>query len=525
MTSGALPGNESVAQSRPDYLLIGVLALFAACVGISLTWPMAADTSIFAWMADTVLRGGRPYADALDMKGPGAWLPSLAVQAVFGRTSWGIRVLDALIVLSAFAAIRSIARAAGWHRSGRVGVVLLALWAAGFDYDVNAQPDGFVGCWLLMGCALAVRGGWWRLCVAGTLVGLAAMSKPFFIGFMVVLLVPVVLRPTATHKQRGIEVASALVGAGVAIMACLAMMQATGGLDAFFDVQRWNREVYAGLSDPWTTRFPGLVRGMMQLPWGPVVLIALFGGSQIKGEDRHIVLALMIGLLGAYAALVLQNKMEYFYQWLPTIPFLAILADRGFMSLRSETAGAIAGRIRRSALAIAVVVGALAPIEKLTGWVASRGDQAAQDAYEREQFPFWGRYAGSLYTVVDSLQGHGLRDSSLLVWAPIIGPQFLAGVAPPNRLAVTRVFYDGPGTPQQAQFRNEVLTSLRQHPPRWWVTPRPQKLRRFRMLDTWGMERFPSLLALRNRCGYTLRGHTSDWDIFERGPDAPAQCE
>lgn len=509
--------------ARPDLLLWGALAVFAAWTLMSLTWPLHADSSIFAWIGDTVLRGGRPYADALDMKGPAAWLPSLLVQALVGRTSWGIRVFDALLVGATLWSMRTMGRALHWEGVGRVGIVLFALWVSGFDYELSAQPEGFVACWLFLACALAVHGAWWRLLLAGGLVGLATMSKPFFVGFLVPLWIIVIWQPAVPRVTRATAAGWVLLGAALAIAGCVALLVTTGGLDAYIEVQRWNREVYAGLNEAWTTRFPALFRGTLELPWGPVLLIALFGATRLKGADRRVVLALAVALAGAYAGLVLQNKMQYRYQWLPTLPFLAILADRGFAALRAETAGGIAGRIRRSVLAVAVLVAVWPPVERLTTWGVSRWSAESRERYEREHFPFWGRYSGSLYTVVDSLKGHGLRDSSLLVWAPIFGPQFLAGVALPNRLAVTRVFYDGPGTPQQLQFRNEVLQAMRTAPPRWWLIPRRQPLRAFRFLEAWGLGPFPALRALRD-CAYRPAGMSRDWEIFERRASDMTAC-
>ena len=48
-------------------LALGLVAVWAVA---SLGWPFGLDQGIFAWVGDTVLRGGWPYRDAWEIKGP-----------------------------------------------------------------------------------------------------------------------------------------------------------------------------------------------------------------------------------------------------------------------------------------------------------------------------------------------------------------------------------------------------------------------------------------------------------------------
>ena len=45
-------------------------------------------------VGDVIVRGGMPYRDAFDVKGPLSFYPSAFVQLVTGRTWWGIRAFD-----------------------------------------------------------------------------------------------------------------------------------------------------------------------------------------------------------------------------------------------------------------------------------------------------------------------------------------------------------------------------------------------------------------------------------------------
>ena len=49
---------------------LAALALLAAWAAIYLSWPFGQDQSAFAWVADAILRGGLPYRDAWEVKGP-----------------------------------------------------------------------------------------------------------------------------------------------------------------------------------------------------------------------------------------------------------------------------------------------------------------------------------------------------------------------------------------------------------------------------------------------------------------------
>ena len=60
-----------------------------------------------------MLRGGWPYRDAWEIKGPATHFLYALAQALFGRDVWGLRVLDlALLAASAAAAYGWTARSA-----------------------------------------------------------------------------------------------------------------------------------------------------------------------------------------------------------------------------------------------------------------------------------------------------------------------------------------------------------------------------------------------------------------------------
>ena len=500
-----------------DRLLIGVAVVFGGWSLLSLTWPLSGDAGVFAWMADTAYRGGVPYVDAWDTKGPAAWLPSLLVEAVFGRTAWAIRTFDISMVIAALVAMRSIARRIGQPGSGRVAITLYALWYSSLDFWQSAQPDGWVASWLIIACATAITGGPIGALIAGLLVGLCTLVKPFYLGYAVVMWIIVWSMRRQSVRTRVWHSALVAVGIGAAIGAQLVFLDSRDALQGFFEVQRWNRDVYAGLGDPWMTRVPAIFKGMLLMPWGIVAPVALFGSIRPTRAHRMTIAALGVGFLGAVAGVMLQGK-GWQYHWLPMLPFLALLADVGFAALRVETAGEIAGRFRWLALLLALTIGGITPLQQFYRWARSRVSAETIATYEQREFRYYGRQPGSVYAIVDSLRALTPADREspdVLVWAMHPAPQYLAGMKIPTRFAVIRPLFDGPGSTFRAQYRAQFETTLRTSPPRWWLQPTPALLAREEELRSHDVESYQAAAAVLDE-QYRIASQTPEWLVYER---------
>lgn len=496
-----------------DHLLITAAVVFAGWSLLALTWPLSGDAGVFAWMADTVHRGGAPYVDAWDTKGPAAWLPSLFLQVLFGRTAWGIRLFDIAMVLAALAAMRSIARCLGQPGSGRVAITLYALWYASLDFWQGAQPDGWVAAWLVVACWCALAGGGVLAFAAGALVGLATMVKPFYLGYAVVLWMIVGFAPGRSARARATQAVLVMLGVAAMTSAALLLLRAWGGLDGFWDAQRWNRDVYAGLGDPWMTRIPAIFKGMLLMPWGIVAPIALFGAIRPTRAHRRTIYALAVGFLGAVAGVMLQGK-GWMYHWLPMLPFLALLADIGFAALREETAGEIAGRFRGLALLLALTVAVLTPLQQFYRYARSRGSVEAIATYERREFRYYGHPPESAYAILDSLARIEPQTARIMMWAMHPGPFVLSGLRPPTRFAVIRPLFDGPGSAYRARYRAQFEAELRAAPPRWWLLPSPALLASDEELRAHRIENYPEAATFL-RGNYRVARQGADWIIYE----------
>jgi hypothetical protein len=497
-----------------DRLLLGVTAVFSAWALLALTWPLSGDAGVFSWMADTVMRGGAPYSDAWDTKGPAAWVPSLLMQALVGRTTWGIRVFDIAMVIAAVCALRSIARQLEQPGDGRVAVALYGLWYASLDFWQSAQPDGWVAAWLIVACRCAMSLTTGGALAAGALVGVSTMSKPFYLGYVVVMLMIVAYRHESTRQRPVWLSLMVLAGVGLGLGAMLLVLSASGGTAGYFELLRWNAAVYAQFGDPWLTRIPAMLKGMLLMPWGIVAPLALFGAIRPTRMHRRTIMALAVGFVGAVAGVLLQGK-GWQYHWLPMLPFLALLADIGFASLRSETAGEIAGRFRVLALVLCLAVACLTPAQQLFRYSRARANAEATAEYERREFRFYGRHVESAAHLVDSLAAIRPQPGEVLVWAMHLGPQYTNNLRVPTKFAVLRPLYDGAGTAYRAAYRAQFERELRDQPPHWWLIPMPSLLAREADLQQRNVVDYPAAAAFL-RDHYRAVHQTTEWRIYER---------
>ena len=87
--SGECPGNRGLWAAICFSLVLAVV------VGVRirlLNLPLERDEGEYAYIAQLLLKGIAPYAQAYTMKLPGAPLMYALIMAVFGQTAWGIHL-------------------------------------------------------------------------------------------------------------------------------------------------------------------------------------------------------------------------------------------------------------------------------------------------------------------------------------------------------------------------------------------------------------------------------------------------
>jgi hypothetical protein len=173
----------------------------AGATGLTLLWcaasfwfPFGWDQGIFASIGDVILRGGMPYRDGWDMKGPLAYYGFALGQWLFGNHMWSVRVLDLPLLLAGMTALAfMVARLTATPLWGCWAAITFALWIGSLGWFHTVQPDAWVAYLMLLGAGplVARRPAAWQLLFCGVMVGCAGLVKPFYLGFAAVPLVQI----------------------------------------------------------------------------------------------------------------------------------------------------------------------------------------------------------------------------------------------------------------------------------------------------------------------------------------------
>jgi 4-amino-4-deoxy-L-arabinose transferase-like glycosyltransferase len=316
--------------------LAAALAIAAAWAVAYLSWPFGWDHGAFAWVGDVIARGGMPYRDAFDVKGPLSFYPSALVQLVAGRNWWGIRLFDLLLLVPCAVLVGRVGARFGGRAAGLGAALLWVLAYANTGFMNTAQPDGWVAWAMLLATAPLLLGtrplSRRHAALIGAAAALAALLKPHYAAF---LLLPLLL--AAADERRGERPRLALAaGAGflVPIVGWLGIAAATGSLGAFveavihFNSEKNSAGLFAALSE-------SLSYGFLE---DPVVLlglpIAAAGIPAVARLDRRTGM-----LLGAWLVLslplILFQRPYYPYRLHIVSPVIAMLAAGALSSIPS----------------------------------------------------------------------------------------------------------------------------------------------------------------------------------------------
>jgi hypothetical protein len=141
------------ALSKFSYYILAVdIALFAALsfiwAPVSLLLPAGRDQGIFAWVAEVMLQGGLPYADAWEVKGPAAHFAYALALLIFGKTEFAIRAFDLVVNIAGVMAAARIGKIAGRRWVGFVAAgVALGLSTTGRRRSRTGGPPSRCSGW------------------------------------------------------------------------------------------------------------------------------------------------------------------------------------------------------------------------------------------------------------------------------------------------------------------------------------------------------------------------------------------
>lgn len=441
----------------------------------SLSWPFGFDQGAFAWVGDVILRGGVPYRDAFDVKGPMSFLPSAAVMAVAGRNWWGIRLFDLLLVLGM---ALTIARLASRYSNRSTGIAAALLWVTAYansGFANTAQPDGWVIWGLLFALAPA--------CIsdapvhrrypvmAGVVVALAAMLKPFYVVF---LCIPMILawRDPRFGAQRksslGLVLAAFLVPIGV----MLAWLGSHRALPAFWEAYvRFNTEKnsqsvasavsgslsYGLLADPFV---------LLALPLSVAGLVALHRRNQRA--------ALVLGCWLAFALPITIIQRPYYpYRLHILSPVIAILAAAALalpapVPGQDPSARRVPAALGGALLLLAALTFGRHPLGEGLRWVRLASGHLPASAYYA-RYPVWHATAADERAAARYLVASSTPNTRVFSWNhPSVA--VLAGRPLVPRLSIqTPVQAELPASVRQ-RYLDELAATLTRTPPGIVVT-------------------------------------------------------
>jgi hypothetical protein len=441
----------------------------------SLTWPLGLDQGIFAWVGDAILRGGVPYRDAWEIKGPATHYLYALAQLLFGRDAWGLRVLDlSLLVASAAAAYALIARCGPRGRAPAAGALAALLWVllyATAGYWHAAQPDGWAAmAWLGAAWAVArphATPAHWLL--AGALCGLSALLKPPFALFLAPLLLDRIARGDLAVALRA---APAALGGLLGVLALALLGFATAGaLGDFVEVQLvFNPSLHptayrdlgpAELALTW-------LRWLAQ-PWAAAAFVA-FAGGLIASWQTARADALLVASWAVLAAGLVTVQNQYFhYHFWPLLSAFALGA--GLLARRTTQLGSSGARnALAAALALLLALAAWQPLWQIRAATAALPG-ADPERYERYRNAFgMGSYGyAAMERIAAHIQTRTKPADPILVWGFESGLYFLADRPASTRLGFLYPLVRGGGTDLEKRYLAEFTASLAETPPQYVV--------------------------------------------------------
>lgn len=333
-------------SSTGERVALGVLAVFTALVGAaSLWWPFGWDAGIFTWVGDAIRRGGLPYRDALDMKGPFAFYMYAWLQGLGGTAMWPVRLFDLGVMLAGAIAVATIVRRFAPGTAGLWSALLCLLYHYNTDFWNTAQPDGWIAVAATVALALLLRADaaerWWPAVLAALLVGLGLVQKPTY-GLLLAL------PPLAMLLTDGAAPLRRLGRAAVLGAVSLLPFAATLAWFAARDATHWLLEGYLTLNlEISEALVGGVVRGLMytvlrvtEVPVALAIPAAAVGAVLLWRRDRRATL-LLLWLVGSAVVGIAVQRRWFTYHWHSLAWAMAPLAGVGLgLSLRAARGGA-----------------------------------------------------------------------------------------------------------------------------------------------------------------------------------------
>lgn len=351
-----VPIPDAVQVRLEAAVLGGCVLLSLYLIGQLLLFQYGRDQGIYAVVARTMVEGGLPYRDAWDFKPPGIFFVYAGARLIFGSGIVGVRILEALGLLSLFPAFVIISRrSVGSWRPAIPAVVLSVMAYVQLEFWNTAQPESFAGFLLVWAMVLAssrvataadVLGASQKLIwiAIGLAFGAAGIYKPQLAGGVV--LVPLLLgyaraesfRPSPFSWRRRLEpLLFASIGAAAPIAAVVVCFMHYGALGWMTDTLFGFVPHYSHLGHEGRGLFSLVVQGCMESlfrfsrhdAFGLLLLVAL---PAIHAAERRATLTLVAIIFFPLLGVGLQAKF-FPYHYGAIVPLIGLPAGWGLWKL------------------------------------------------------------------------------------------------------------------------------------------------------------------------------------------------
>jgi hypothetical protein len=459
------------------------LAVLAALAGVwafsSLWLPYGWDHGCFGYLSDTILRGGLPYRDALDFKGPLTFYIFAALQAVFGRQMWAIRAFDLALLACAGAAGIRIGSQFVSRRAATCTMLMLTLAFASFGNWYTAQPDGWAALGLVVVMYLLIAPGTASTrdaALASAIIGACVLFKPLYVIYM-----PLVVCALWPEPRGGSAAIGAAARAGLAaaagflapIVVAVAWFAAHGALGDMMDIYvRYNLE---RATNTGTLPLPKALQVAVGIPTSlPILAIALppaaLGAGVVTRERPRAGILMILWVLISLAAIAMQRKfLKHNYSWLPFFLALGFVAGIGLARLWNARGADLPGGRWLVVVTAAFVLKLLSqePLIQVALWARYVGGRISLEQY-RARFdfnPFYGPASDFGFSVprdfkiADYLREHTAASDEILVWSdPLVN--YLSDRRAITPITVADAFTTWGSEERRRRYRTEFLSEM-----------------------------------------------------------------
>lgn len=448
---------------RPlDYLALTGLVLFVLAFRLAFT-PAAApipnrDSGVFLHVAQAVLDGGLPYADAWDQKPPGIHYIGAAGLALAPGSLWGVWLLETLALAGAAILSYIVLKDLFGRIPALFGASFWLLPLPLIYIDNMPESWGLLVNWIVL--FLFIRDESKPRILHAALIGLCAalllLLKPTTAGAPA-LIVSLLLLRSLVKRNRADAVRALIILASAALIvgAVLLYFAWRDGLDDFFSsVVLYNR-VYARPSFEQWIAFLGTIRfangfALIGLAGAAILLFDVIDNAQ--GRLTRPQRSSAIVMLGSVVFIAFMNVASGYGYSQYFIPFL-----QPYAYLAAYIAYLAITRLRRP-VASALLVLLLVPSVSIAWTVARSARWELSHLQEKAAIPISARDE-----VVAFMESQILSEEPVLIWGIEAGYYVLSQRFAPSRYAIsyplaTRSY----ATPEMAE---EFLRELRANPP------------------------------------------------------------